>query len=201
LSEDNPQSKQVIKPLVVGKNIRKWKIDFKNQYILYMYHGIDINELDAVINYLKPYRQKLEKRATKQQWYELQQPQKKYSLTFNRPKIVFPDIAKELRFTLDLDGFYVNDTTFIIPLHDLYLLAILNSTTTKTFILQLSPQILGKSLRFKRQYVEQIPIPLASNSEKEAISKLVQKCLDAKGVDCEAWEKEIDDRVAALYGL
>jgi hypothetical protein len=39
------------------------------------------------------------------------------------------------------------------------------------------------------------------NSEKEAISKLVQKCLDAKGVDCEAWEKEIDDRVAALYGL
>lgn len=31
--------------------------------------------------------------------------------------------------------------------------------------------------------------------------KLVQKCLDAKGVNCEVWEKEIGDRVAALYGL
>lgn len=49
--------------------------------------------------------------------------------------------------------------------------------------------------------MEKIPIPPASDSEKKAISKLVQKYLDAKGVDCEAWEKEIDDRVAALYGL
>ena len=31
--------------------------------------------------------------------------------------------------------------------------------------------------------------------------KLVQKCLDAKGQNCQAWEKEIDERVAALYGL
>ena len=27
------------------------------------------------------------------------------------------------------------------------------------------------------------------------------KKLSDKGVDCEAWEKKIDDRVAALYGL
>jgi hypothetical protein len=30
---------------------------------------------------------------------------------------------------------------------------------------------------------------------------LARKCLDAKGVGCAAWEKEIDQRVAALYGL
>lgn len=30
---------------------------------------------------------------------------------------------------------------------------------------------------------------------------LPQKCLDAKGLECEPWEKEIDERVAALYGL
>jgi hypothetical protein len=35
----------------------------------------------------------------------------------------------------------------------------------------------------------------------KAISALVQKCLDAKGVDCEEWDREIDGRVAALYGL
>jgi hypothetical protein len=42
---------------------------------------------------------------------------------------------------------------------------------------------------------------LTYGNDKEAISQLVQKCLDAKGVNCEAWEKEIDDRIAALYGL
>jgi hypothetical protein len=44
-------------------------------------------------------------------------------------------------------------------------------------------------------------IPNASEIERKAISKLVQKCLDAKGVGCEAWEKEIDVRVAKLYGF
>ncbi|MCC5609686.1 hypothetical protein LC612_23640 [Nostoc sp. CHAB 5834] len=49
--------------------------------------------------------------------------------------------------------------------------------------------------------MNKIPIPNASTTEREAISQLVQKCLDAKGVNCEKWEKEIDERVAALYGL
>jgi len=30
---------------------------------------------------------------------------------------------------------------------------------------------------------------------------LAQKCLDAQGVNCQAWENEIDARVAALYGI
>jgi len=38
-------------------------------------------------------------------------------------------------------------------------------------------------------------------SDRTAISALSQKCLDAQGIGCLAWEKEIDERVAALYGL
>ena len=81
----------------------------------------------------------------------------------------------------------------------------MNSNSVWTYLCQIA-SILGDAqkggrIRLKRQYVEKIPIPKASDSEKEAISKLVRKCLDVKGVDCEAWEKEIDDRVAALYGL
>lgn len=30
---------------------------------------------------------------------------------------------------------------------------------------------------------------------------LMQCCLNAKGVGCKAWEKEISARVGALYGL
>ena len=45
------------------------------------------------------------------------------------------------------------------------------------------------------------PIPTASAADRSAIVALVQKCLDAKGVNCAAGEQEIDDRVAGLYGL
>ena len=89
----------------------------------------------------------------------------------------------------------------VIPLADLYLLGVLNSSTAKQFFEDISIQRNGNYLEFKPIYVSQISIPNASNTEREAISKLVQKCLDAKGVNCEIWEKEIDERVAALYGL
>jgi uncharacterized protein YggL (DUF469 family) len=62
----------------------------------------------------------------------------------------------------------------------------------------------GEQLRTATERISSLDlekIPNASTSEREAISKLVQKCLDAKGVNCEVWEKEIDQRVAALYGL
>jgi len=40
-----------------------------------------------------------------------------------------------------------------------------------------------------------------SSRRTAALSALTQKCLDAQGIGCCAWEKEIDERVAALYGL
>jgi hypothetical protein len=52
-----------------------------------------------------------------------------------------------------------------------------------------------------KQHIDLLPIPQASEIERKAISKLVQKCLDTKGVGCEAWEREIDEIVAGLYGF
>jgi hypothetical protein len=83
----------------------------------------------------------------------------------------------------------------------LYLLGVLKSSTTYNYMLSINSEIRGGYLRFIRQYVEKIMIPQASEIERKVISKLVQKCLDAKGVGCEAWEKEIDIRVAKLYGF
>ncbi len=44
-------------------------------------------------------------------------------------------------------------------------------------------------------------IPTAPAAEREAIARLVQKCLEAKGVRCKELEADIDGRVAELYGL
>ena len=198
------KSAEIIKPLAVGDDVRKWCINYKDRYLLYMYHGVDISELKSVIEHLKPYREQLENRATKQKWYELQQPQLKYSKEFEKPKIVYPDIAKESRFTLDHDNLYLLNSIYFISSSDLYLLGILNSSIVwdwlKIKCWTTSDEKKGR-LQIFRQYMLTLPIPLASESEKEPIIKLVQKCLDAKGVNCEEWEKEIDERVAALYGL
>ncbi len=90
-------------------------------------------------------------------------------------------------------------TAFTLPTDDLYLLGLLNSSAVEDFFIEVGATVRGGYLRFKRQYVEQIPIPNANSAEREAIAELVQKCLDAKGMGCEEWEGEIDARVASLY--
>lgn len=90
----------------------------------------------------------------------------------------------------------------MISLDNLCLLGILNSQTILYFYTAITSQVRGGYLRYKRQYIEQIPIPNISGNDRKVISILVQKCLDAKGQGgVSEWEAEINDRVAHLYGL
>jgi hypothetical protein len=77
---------------------------------------------EAILEHLSPFRQRLESRATEQAWYELQQPQYRYVQMMDRPKIIYPDIAKSCRFTIDRSGCLCKDTTFALPVEDFALL-------------------------------------------------------------------------------
>ena len=200
LIEQDYRSAEIIKSLAVGDNIRKWHIRNKDKWLIVTPVGIDIHRYPAIFDHLKQWQSELEKRYDKgNYWWELRAC--RYYDAFNKPKIIYPEISKESRFTLDTTGIFTNNKAFIIPINDFYLLGVLNSSFTWQYLKSFCSELLGKSLELRSIYMNNIPIPNACNSEKETISKLVQKCLDAKGVDCEVWEKEIDDRVAALYGL
>jgi len=205
LIEASERSQEVIKPLVVGDNVRKWHIDLQDKWLLYMCHGIDTSGLEVILQHLGRYRKKLEKRATKQAWYELQQPQFIFASSFYKHKILYPEMAKESRFTLDNQGVFINNKIFTIPTNDLYLLGVLNSSIVWEY-LKNTCSVLGDSekggrLELRTQYVSKIPIPDSVPIDRQAISSLVQKCLDAKGQGVTHWEAEINDRVAHLYGL
>jgi len=86
-----------------------------------------------------------------------------YYQVLEQPKIVYPDIAKEARFSLDLTGSYPSNTIYLIPRLDYFLLAVLNAHLLFFFMQQKSavlgdPEARGR-LRFFGQYMEQLPIP------------------------------------------
>ena len=66
------------------------------------------------------------------------------------------------RFTFDEEGFYSNDKTFIIPLGNLYLLALLNSRLTWFYLESIcaghGDRNEGGRLELRSIYMEQIPI-------------------------------------------
>ena len=97
------------------------------------------------------------------------------------------------------------NTGYFLPVDDLYLLGVLNSSTINVYFRSLSASIRGGYLRFFKQYVEQLPIPAATPAEQAAIVALVQQILAAKAADpaadTAAPEAAIDAAVAALYGV
>jgi hypothetical protein len=221
----NGKEGDIIKPFLNGRDVRRYFIDYKQNYLIYTYHGIDINKYPAVEQHLKAFKERLTKRATKQQWYELQQPQHNFSKYMDEPKIIFPDIATSPRFALDEGGYYSSNTTYFIPRRDLYLLGLLNSSLGCFYFKRTCAGLEGKNetyLRFFGQYLEGFPVctmETADKADKALHDKMVSlvnqmlsfnKRLREAKTDHEKTslqrqidtvDQQIDQLVYELYGL
>jgi len=178
LIAEHSSSTEVIKPFLRGRDIKKWDIEYQDIWIIFTRKGIDIKKYPAIEKHLSQYRNRLTagveggRKAGSYQWYEIQD-NVAYWQDFEKAKIIFPDIAPSSRFTYCEEVMYVDMTAFIISTQNLYVLGILNSTIAEYFISLISSSVRGDYLRFKRQYVSQIPIPTATEAEQKAIETLV----------------------------
>ena len=224
LIAEDPKNEEILKPYINGKDIRRYKIEFHSTYIIYVHRSTKINNYPSVLNYLKQFKTQLELRATKQEWYELQQAQFNYDEYFSSKKIVVPDIATSPRFSRDNAGYYGSTTTFFIPKNESSLLAMLNSRIGYFYFKETCAGLEGKKevyLRFKRQYLESFPVSLMISEKKdmalianlsalsEAMEKLNDDLSSAKtshdkvniGRQIAALDRNIDQIVYKFYEL
>jgi hypothetical protein len=221
----NSKASEIIKPFLNGRDVRRYQIGYKQLYLIYTYHGIGIDKYPAVEQHLKPFKAQLQSRATRQAWYELQQPQRNFAQYMDSPKIIFPDIATTPRFALDEVGYYSSNTTYFIPRRDLYLLGLLNSSLGNFYFVKTCAGLEGKTetyLRFFGQYLEGFPIRTinfddpADMAKHDRMVNLVQRMLDlhkqqqAASSDAarerlqreiNVTDEQIDALVYELYGL
>jgi hypothetical protein len=136
-----------------------------------------------------------------------------------RPKLIFPDIATEPRFTLDQAGFHGTNTIYFIPRRDYYLLGVLNSRLASFFFRETCAGLEGGGevyLRFFGQHLERFPVesgdvPGRAGVVEGAKSMLrLHGRLDAEGHpqrreqiqrQIDATDRNIDQLVYRLYGL
>jgi hypothetical protein len=188
---------EFIKPLFVGKTIRKWIAEKTSEYLIYVPHGVKPPK--TILRHLAPFRGQLEERATKQAWYELQQPQAKYAAQFSEGKLIYPIIARDARFCLNRNGSYINNRAFAIPSDDLFLLGVLNSASFWNLIQATCSPLRGGYFELLGNYLAKMPIPIPVQSDRVAIIALVNKCLNVERSDIVLIEQELDRRVAKLY--
>lgn len=186
----------VLKKFLDGDDVRKYYYNFKNKYLIFFPKGwtkaiigsdlpttealeIVSSKYPKIFEHLMNYKDKALKRTDMgDYWWELRACE--YYYDFESPKIIYPDIALEPRFTLDKNGFYPNATLFEIPKNDLFLLALLNSKLIWYYFTQICP-VIGDAkkrgrLRLKTIYIKSLPIKIPNS--KSIFEKLADNMLN-----------------------
>jgi hypothetical protein len=182
--------RKLLKPLVAGKNVKRFSINYKGLYLIYT-KDIDIEEYPNTKKYLERFIPKLEKRwcvtdpRMGRKWYELEKPREPE--LYETEKIITPDISIRNNFTYDGRNHYCLDTAFVIAPKEkykdkiLFILGLLNSLLIEFYFKQISTHVRGGYFRYKKQYLERLPIKLPPIKKEQKladeITSLVEEIL------------------------
>jgi len=164
-------SGEVIYPLRGGMDCRRYFIRPTDQWLIFTRRGIDIGKYPAIKNHLIQFKADLMPKKSSRDargrkpgryaWYEIQDDVAYWEI-FTRPKIVFPDICKHPRFSIDDTGIFLANTAYAIDSNDRYLLGFLNSRLFWWLIAQISIPFGVRAGEFRYrliyQYMKQVPI-------------------------------------------
>lgn len=171
----DPRSAELLKPFLEGKDLKKWRIEPQDLWLIYIpKRRIAIADFPAIERHLLPFKDKLEKRATKQEWFELQQAQEAYVPALEGPKIGYVDMSDKPNFSLDTTGSYLANTGYFVPRGDWYLLALLSSAPVWWVARGLATSYRGGFFRLFTQYVEQLPVPDATPETRAQLAALAE---------------------------
>jgi hypothetical protein len=184
LIKKDPKSKDVIKSLLRGRDIKKWEINYKDLYILYIPWRFPIDEYISIKDHLSKFKSNLEKRpevkAGRVDWFALSRYASDYYAEFEKEKLIYPNIAPKLFVAFDDSGFYTNQKCYIITSDTINLkyLGVLLSSKTLNFIFKfLGSTLEGKRFDLNKKYVERLPIKLIEDIKQKPYIEKADKML------------------------
>ena len=188
LIAEHPASADILKPFLHGRDIRRWGVakpvdksrSIGDAWLIFTYRRIEIDRYPAIRKHLEKYRSALSKRAGKQKWYELPTTKSNAEL-FTQTKLICPNSYDHQTFAVDTDGFYCGETCYLIPTEETWLCGLLNSRAVEWFYSQTSNQLSGDYLRARSRYMQQIPIPDLTSTQKSLIGKIVDYLIYLQG--------------------
>lgn len=223
LIKEDPKSAEIIKPILRGRDIKRYKGEFADLWLIATFPALKLNidKYPVIRDYLKSFGKKLHqtgeefidengqkgksRKKTGNKWFETQD-QIGYYKEFEKEKIVWKRIGSVLRFQFDSKNALCLDSTCFLTSkkQDIkYLLALMNSKVSYRLLLENSPKTGTGDVITSVQAIEPLLIPQISESEQKPFVDLVEKILIEKqaGKDTTTLEQQIDNLVYQLYEL
>lgn len=213
LIAEDPKSAEIIRPILRGRDIKRYSYDFADLYIITTFPSlkIDIEQYPAVKDHLLSFGYDRLKQTghtgarkkTNNQWFETQDSIS-YRDDFSKQKIMYPNMTKFLPFYLDENGFMQNDKSFMITGQYLYFLtAFLNSSLFKFCFIDNFPELQGGTRELRKIFLDKIPVITVDEFQNNKFKDMVLSCQDltSNGISSKDVERKIDEAIFDLYSL
>jgi adenine-specific DNA-methyltransferase len=222
--EENNLEGEVIKPVIMGKEPKKYKLQKPIKKCIYPYKLGENNETEIIeeqsfklsfpncYNYLLNFKSELENRMDSRKTFK-EMGRVWYSYTrkgliniFDEKKILVGYIVSKNTYCLDEIGYMFSvGRVFAIQPNDKQLseviLGILNSKMSQFLMTSLCPIKQGGFYKISSQYLNSFPIPKLEGEISNSISDLVLKIQTSNSTDTTDIENQIDQLVYKLYDL
>ncbi|MEX1135395.1 MAG: Eco57I restriction-modification methylase domain-containing protein [Balneolales bacterium] len=210
ISKDS-KSVDVIKPVIRGRDVQRFKLGDIQSYLINIHNGvkdesidrIEVEDYPVIKKYLDDFGKKLSDR------YD--QGDTKYNLRncaylneFKKEKVIWKRIGSSLRFSYSSEEIFGLDSTCIATGEKIkYLTALLNSKLCQYQLFEKSPRTGMGDLIISVQALHPLQVYYPSDKEEQTIVNLVNQILDNKenGEDSTELENQIDLMVYHFYGL
>ena len=211
LIAEDPKSAEIIRPILRGRDIKKYNYDFADLWLITTHNGIKekdvkpikIKEYPAVKKHLDNFYPILEKRSDKGDTpYNLRNCA--YMEEFSKQKIIFPNMTKFLPFFYDQNGLLTNQKCYIITgQHLTFLTAFFNSSLFKFCFIDNFPELQGGTRELSKIFFDKIPVIKISDISELKFQEIVLKIqkLKENKESTNQLELILDNLIFDLYDL
>jgi hypothetical protein len=214
----DPKSAEIIRPILRGRDIKRYDYSFADLWLIATFPSrkYDIELYQSVKKHLLSFGlERLEqtgrtyqingkeikgRKKTNNKWFETQDSIS-YWDDFSKQKITWGNLCLNAQYALVEDEYFVSAPAPMIVPGDKYLLAVLNSKVADFYIRNLGVTRNGGYFEYKPMFVEKLPVPQLSESEKLKFSEIVDQITDMKrnGRDIPHLDSEIDNMVYNIF--
>ena len=211
LLKKSPKNAEIIRPILKGRNIKKFKVDYDNLWLVNTHNGVKsrniervnvIKDYPTIYEYLKTFQSDLEARQDKgEHWTNLRNCA--YLEELQKEKIVWLELTDSPKFAFDSEKYFIEATAFMMTGEHLkFLTAFLNSKLCEWYFDKITTSSGVGTNRWKKVYIEELPIPKISVQKQKEIENLLEKILkDTGNENINEIEKEINNKIFEIYNL
>ena len=177
----DPKSAEIIRPILRGRDIKRYGYEFADLWLINAHNGIkekgikpiDINDYPIVKKHLDQYYSELVKRQDKGATpYNLRNCA--YTDDFSKQKIIWIELTDHPNFSLDSNGYYLNNTVFFITGDKLaYLICFLNSKICEWYFDKICATSGVGTRRWIKMYIDQIKLPQIKGEQEIIFNELI----------------------------